>query len=136
MQVITRYAIILTLAIATSGCMATTQEMARQTPVASWRFQSDLESTTTCLTRAMNAEWQASSWLARNIVHSVASAGPGVNHIVHDEIGAGTAWLFVVRSDGKGAIAEARISELPIAENAREKMANAAATCKGAAATI
>lgn len=119
-----------------AGCMATTTEMSERAAKASWRFQSDLESTSTCLMRAMNFEFQPKTTgetiFGRSINHSIAMAGRNTNHIVHEEIGAGTAWMFVVRSETpKITVAEAQISDLPIAEKAKEKMTNAAVSCKG-----
>jgi hypothetical protein len=127
---------LLLLAVSLSACGMTTVDLADKPAEASWQFSGDLESVSSCLMRALNAEGQpktaAGQFWGRSVLHSIVAVEPGgVNHVVHEHIAPTTIYLLVVRNDSpRGAIASAHVNDMA-ASKYFSMVERAAATCSG-----
>jgi microcompartment protein CcmK/EutM len=124
--------------LAFAGC--TTAQLSENASSGSWQFTSDLETTSQCLVRSLNAEWQPKNsvdqFLGRSILHSIVNVEPGrTNHVVHENIGAGgNGWMFVVSAAARGTAAEAHVltdAHVLNISNALDRMEHAAGSCGG-----
>src|SRR5262245_48951248 len=95
----------LLLAVSLSACATTTTDLADKPAEARWLFSGDLETVSSCLMRALNAEGQpktaAGQFFGRSVGHTIVVVEPGrVNHVVHEHIAPTTIYLFVVSTNG------------------------------------
>ena len=76
------------------GCAKTTAQLAKEPAASTWRFATNLQTTSQCLAAALNREWQGS-----RVLPSVVTVIPGrVDHVAQEHSGANNQWLFVVSS--------------------------------------
>jgi hypothetical protein len=110
------------------GCAKTTAQLSKEPAASTWRFTTNLQTTSQCLAAALNREWQG-----RSVLPSVVTVIPGrVDHVAHEHNGANNQWLFVVSGiSPKLTEATVHAAQNLSGQTNQEKMERAAASCGG-----
>src|SRR5690348_17091257 len=115
------------LILALPGCGTTTSDLAGTPPEARWSFSTNILSTSDCLAKALNQEYQPKTsgeqFAGRSIGHQVLVIEPEKKYqVVHEHISPYTSWLFNVEVIDRRVLATAHILHAPTFDRNFERM--------------